>query len=134
MGFLNQRLHPQNPSQQLLQNQVTILHFSQKLSFDSASKSSSKSSSQSSDVGSSSSDWLDTFDLVLFIGSDALGQMFIEAPSTESTSNKSVVGVVMGLGLLVIVVALFSYWRKRSDNTKDEQSHLLTQPRYHSYN
>jgi hypothetical protein len=109
------------------------------------SSSSSKSSSKSSDSDAGNGLPLGSYDLVIFVGGDAEDQMLVENPSTEvpsttpSSSNKSenrnvlrnVLGVVViGLGLLVMAVALFSYWRKRNNNAMSEKSQLISHNEY----
>jgi hypothetical protein len=99
--------------------------------------SSDDSSSRSSSDGSDSLPNLDSFDLVIYVGVDPQNQMFVDAPltsTTQSTSNNRnlIAAIVIGLGLLVLGVALLSYWMKKKDSRTTEQSHLFTN-RYHSY-
>jgi hypothetical protein len=60
--------------------------------------------------------------------------MFVDVPltsTTQSTSNRSLVAIiVIGLGLLVLGVVLFSYWK--NGTRTDEHSHLLTHNSYQS--
>jgi hypothetical protein len=105
-----------------------------------SSKSPSFESSSNSRSISDSSDSLpnlDSFDLVIYVGVDPQQKMFIDPPlaaTTQSTSNRDLVGVVViGLGVLVLGFALFSYWMKRKDTRIDEQSRLLTQNKYNLY-
>jgi hypothetical protein len=62
---------------------------------------------------------------------------FIEVPSTkaastQSTSNTNVAAVVIGSGVLVMAVALFSYW-KRNTNTMSEHLLLFSHDKYNTY-
>jgi hypothetical protein len=92
------------------------------------SSSPDSSSRSSSDSSSYSSSDLDSFDLVLYVGVDLQNQMFVDVPLTSttqstSTCKRNLIGlVVIGLGLLVLGVALFSFWMKRNHARADEHS------------